>query len=44
MKFRQLVEYNMKNIFVEKSYTKCTGETISRLLSEKLKLSISQDP
>ena len=27
MKFGQLIEYNMKNIFVEKSYTKCAGET-----------------
>ena len=44
MKFGQLVEYNMKNIFAEKSYTKCAGVTISRPLSEKLKLSISQDP
>ena len=32
MKFRQLKEYNMKNIFVEKSYTKCSGETIPRPL------------
>ena len=28
MKFVQLLKYNMKNIFVEKSYTKCSGETI----------------
>ena len=28
MKFGQLIEYNMRNIFVEKSYTKCGGETI----------------
>ena len=27
MKFSQLIEYNMKNIFLEKSYTKCGGET-----------------
>ena len=26
MKFGQLIEYNMKNIFLEKSYTKCRGE------------------
>ena len=32
MKFGQLVEYNMKNIFVEKSYTKYAGETILRPL------------
>ena len=41
MKFGQLIEYNMKNIFVEKSYTKCAGETIPRPLSKKIKLSIS---
>ena len=27
MKFGQLLEYNMTNIFLEKSYTKCGGET-----------------
>ena len=43
MKFGQLIEYNMRNIFVEKSYTKCAGETISRPLSNKTKLSISLD-
>ena len=26
----QLVEYNMRNIFLEESYTKCGGETIPR--------------
>ena len=40
-KFGQLIEYNMRNIFVEKSYTKCAEETISRPLSKKSKLSIS---
>ena len=40
MKLCQLIEYNM-NIFVEKSYIKCAGETISRPLSEISKLSIS---
>ena len=29
MKFGQLIEYNMKNIFIEKSYTKCGGEASS---------------
>ena len=29
MKFGQLLEYNRK-FFVEKSYTKCGGETIHR--------------
>ena len=43
MKFGQLIEYNMRNIFVEKSYTKCAGETIPRLLSKNSKLRISLD-
>ena len=41
MKFGQLIEYNMRNIFVEKSYTKCGGETGPRPFSGKLKMSIS---
>ena len=28
MKFGQLIEYNMRKIFLEKSYTKCGRETI----------------
>ena len=28
MKFGQLIEYNVRNIFVEKSYTKCGGEKL----------------
>ena len=43
MKFGQLVEYNLRDIFVEKSYTKFAGETIPRPLSKKSKLSISLD-
>ena len=43
MKLGQLIEYNMRNIFVEKSFTKCAGETIPRPLSKKSKLSISLD-
>ena len=43
MKFGQLIEYNMRNIFVEKSYAKCAGRTIPRPLSKKSKLSISLD-
>ena len=35
--------YNMRNIFLEKSYTKCGEENNSRLFSEKSKLSISPD-
>ena len=33
----------MRNIFVEKSYTKCAEETIPRPLSNILKLSLSLD-
>ena len=33
----------MRNIFVEKSYTKYAGETIPRRLFKKSKLSISLD-
>ena len=43
MKFGQLKEYNMGEIFVEKSYKKCGGETIARPFSEKSKLIISLD-
>ena len=43
MKFGQLIEYNMRNIFLEKPYTKCDGETIPRPFSKKSKLSISLD-
>ena len=42
VKFGQLIECNMRKIFIEKSYTKCNGETSPRAFSEKLKLSISQ--
>ena len=41
MKFGQLIEYNFRNIFLEKSYTKCGGDTIPRLFLKKLKLSIT---
>ena len=43
MKCGQLREYSMKNIFLEKPYTKCGGETIPRPFSEKPKLSIPLD-
>ena len=33
----------MRNIYVEKSYTKCAKETIPRPSSKKSKLSISLD-
>ena len=35
MKFAQLIEYNMRNIFLEKSYTKYGEETFPRLFSKK---------
>ena len=41
VKFGQLIEYNMRTIFLEKSYTKCGGEASPRPFYEKLKLSIS---
>ena len=43
MKFGQLIEYNMRSIFLEKSYTKCAGETIPRPFFKTSKLSISLD-
>ena len=43
MKFGWLIDYIMRNIFLEKSYTKCGGETIPRVFSKKSKLSISLD-
>ena len=43
MKFGQLMEYKMRNIFVEKSYTKFAGETVPRPLSKISKLNISLD-
>ena len=41
MKFGQLIEYNTRSIFLEKSCTKYGGETIPRPFSEKSKFSIS---
>ena len=43
MNYGQLINYNMRNIFVEKLYTKYAGETIPRPLSKKSKLSKSLD-
>ena len=42
MKFGQLIEYN-RNIFLEKSYTECGGETSAMSFSEKLNLNVSLD-
>ena len=41
MTYGQLIEFNMRNIFLEKSYPKCGGETSAIPFSKKLKLSIS---
>ena len=35
MKIGQLIQYNMRNIFLKKSYTECGGETIPRPFSKK---------
>ena len=43
MKFGHLVEYYMRNIFLEKPYVKCGGKTSPRPFSKKSKLSISLD-
>ena len=34
MKFGQLIGYNMKNIFLEKSYEKCVRKVIPRSFSK----------
>ena len=39
-KFGQLIEYNMRNIFLEKLYSKCGEETSRRPFSKKSKLHI----
>ena len=41
MKFGLLIGYNKKNNFLEKSYTKCGGETFPNLSPKKPKLSVS---
>ena len=43
IKFGQLVGYIMRNIFLEKLYTKYCGETIDRPFSKISKVSISLD-
>ena len=42
MNIGQLIEYN-RNIFLQKSYTECGGETSPGHVSGKLKLRISLD-
>ena len=41
--YGQLIEYNMKNIFTEKSYARCGREACPRPFNKKSKLSISLD-
>ena len=43
MEIGQIIEYTMRNIFLEKSNKKCGGETSPRHFSEKSKLNISLD-
>ena len=43
MKFGLFIEYNLWNIFPEKSYKKCGGETLHRPFFKKSKLSIYVD-
>ena len=44
MKFGQLIEYKMKNIFLEKSYSKCGRVTIPTAFFKNSKLSIPLGP
>ena len=43
MKFGRLIEYNMRNTFLEKSCTKCGGGASPRSFYKKMKLNISLD-
>ena len=38
MKFGQFIEYNTRNVFLEKSNTKCDEETIPRPFAKKKKI------
>ena len=38
IKLGQLIEYNMWNNFLEKSYTKCGGDAIPRPFYKKIKI------
>ena len=42
-KFGTLIEYNIRNIFLEKPYTKCGAEIILRPFFKNLRFSISLD-
>ena len=41
--FGQLIEYNMRKIFLEQLYPKCGGETSLKPFSKKSKLTITLD-
>ena len=43
MTFGQLIEYNMRNIFQDKSYTKCVRAASPRPFNKESKFSISLD-
>ena len=43
IKFGQLIEYNIRNIFLGKAYTKCGAEASSRPFYKNSKLNISLD-
>ena len=43
IKLGQLIEHNMRNIFLKMSYTKCGGGFSPRPISKKSKVSISLD-
>ena len=43
MKFAQSIEYNMRNIFLQKLYTKCGEKASPRPSYKKSKLSIYLD-
>ena len=43
IKIDQLIEFNMRNLFLEKSYKKCGGQTYSRYFSKESKFKISQN-
>ena len=43
MKFGQLIKYNIRDIFLEKSFTKCGRETIPRPFLKKSKLRMTLD-
>ena len=43
IKFSQLIKYNTRNIFLEKSYRKWGRETIPRPFFKKSKLTVSLD-